>query len=73
MDAQWERVAWLVLNTEANVEVDITTLDAGEQVRKELTRRGIVFAGPGRCLPSTHIGRRDRPRDPSGMSADLIE
>ena len=44
VDAQREPVAWFVLNTEANVEVDITALDAVEEVRKELTRRGIVFA-----------------------------
>jgi SulP family sulfate permease len=37
-------VAWFVLNTEANVEVDITGLDAVEALRRELERRGIVFA-----------------------------
>ncbi|NEA54737.1 sulfate permease [Streptomyces sp. SID13666] len=37
-------VAWFILNTEANVEVDITALDAVESLRKELGRRGIVFA-----------------------------
>jgi SulP family sulfate permease len=37
-------VAWFVLNTEANVEVDITALDALEALRRELDRRGIVFA-----------------------------
>ena len=37
-------VAWFVLNTEANVEVDITGLDAVEALRRELDRRGIVFA-----------------------------
>jgi SulP family sulfate permease len=37
-------VAWFVLNTEANVEVDITALDALESLRHELDRRGIVFA-----------------------------
>jgi high affinity sulfate transporter 1 len=37
-------VAWFVLNTEANVEVDITALDALESLRRELDRRGIVFA-----------------------------
>ncbi len=44
VDAQREPVAWFVLNAEANVEVDITALDALEELRKELTRRGIVFA-----------------------------
>lgn len=44
VDAQREPVDWFVLNAEANVEVDITALDALEELRKELTRRGIVFA-----------------------------
>jgi MFS superfamily sulfate permease-like transporter len=33
-----------VLNAEANVEVDITGLDALEELRAELTRPGMVFA-----------------------------
>jgi high affinity sulfate transporter 1 len=37
-------VRWFVLNTEANVEVDITGLDAMEALREELSGRGIVFA-----------------------------
>ncbi len=37
-------VHWFVLNTEANVEVDITALDTLDAVRQELGRRGIVFA-----------------------------
>nr|WP_232789858.1 sulfate permease [Streptomyces jeddahensis] len=37
-------VSWFVLNTEANVEVDITALDAVDSLRRELERRGIVFA-----------------------------
>ncbi len=37
-------VAWFVLNVEANVEVDITALDAMDAVRAELTHRGIIFA-----------------------------
>ncbi|MFI8977011.1 SulP family inorganic anion transporter [Nocardia asteroides] len=37
-------VRWFVLNVEANVEVDLTALDAVEQVRAELASRGIVFA-----------------------------
>lgn len=37
-------VYWFVLNAEANVEVDITALDAVEALRQELDRRGIVFA-----------------------------
>ena len=35
---------WFVLNTEANVEVDFTALEAVEAVRAELSRRGTIFA-----------------------------
>ncbi|ANP50615.1 high affinity sulfate transporter 1 [Streptomyces griseochromogenes] len=44
VDEQPEPVRWFVLNTEANVEVDITALDAVDDLRRELTGRGIVFA-----------------------------
>ena len=44
VDDQREPVAWFVLNTEANVEVDSTGLDAVEELRAELTGRGVVFA-----------------------------
>ncbi|GGL16463.1 SulP family inorganic anion transporter [Streptomyces flaveus] len=44
VDEQTGPVRWFVLNTEANVEVDITALDAVDALRRELTRRGIVFA-----------------------------
>jgi MFS superfamily sulfate permease-like transporter len=37
-------VEWFLLNAEANVEVDITAVDALEDLRTELGRRGIVFA-----------------------------
>jgi MFS superfamily sulfate permease-like transporter len=37
-------VRWFVLNAEANVEVDITALDALDALRRELTDRGTVFA-----------------------------
>lgn len=37
-------VEWFVLNAEANVEVDLTALDALDQLRSELERRGIIFA-----------------------------
>ncbi|WP_237567996.1 SulP family inorganic anion transporter [Mycolicibacterium lacusdiani] len=37
-------VRWFVLNAEANVEVDMTAMDALEQLRRECGRRGIVFA-----------------------------
>ncbi|GGW08585.1 hypothetical protein GCM10010230_55770 [Streptomyces narbonensis] len=33
-----------MLNTEANVEVDITALDSVDGLRRELSGRGIVFA-----------------------------
>jgi MFS superfamily sulfate permease-like transporter len=39
-----EEVRWFVLSAEANVEVDLTALDAVEQLRTELVSRGIVFA-----------------------------
>ncbi|SEF85367.1 high affinity sulphate transporter 1 [Nonomuraea solani] len=41
---QRDPVRWFVLNAEANVEVDITALDALDLLRRELNRRGIVFA-----------------------------
>ncbi|WP_327699672.1 SulP family inorganic anion transporter [Streptomyces sp. NBC_00459] len=44
VDEQEGPVHWFVLNAEANVEVDITALDAVDALRGELTRRGIVFA-----------------------------
>ena len=37
-------VRWFVLNAEANVEVDMTALDALERLRQDLAQRGIVFA-----------------------------
>ncbi|MEU6350783.1 sulfate permease [Streptomyces sp. NPDC047072] len=44
VDQQTDPVRWFVLNTEANVEVDITALDAVDELRRELTDRGVVFA-----------------------------
>ncbi|MGO4443349.1 SulP family inorganic anion transporter [Mycobacterium sp. 2YAF39] len=44
VDDNPEPVEWFVLNAESNVEVDLTALDALEQLRVELARRGIVFA-----------------------------
>lgn len=44
VDEQTEPVLWFVLNTEANVEVDITALDAVDELRRELVGRGVVFA-----------------------------
>ena len=37
-------VEWFILNAEANVEVDLTALDALDLLREDLARRGIVFA-----------------------------
>ncbi|WP_432840495.1 SulP family inorganic anion transporter [Dactylosporangium sp. CA-092794] len=37
-------IDWFLLNMEANVEVDITALEALDGVRAELARRGVVFA-----------------------------
>ena len=39
-----EPVQWFVLNAEAIIDIDITAADALEDVRKELSNRGIVFA-----------------------------
>jgi high affinity sulfate transporter 1 len=44
VDAQPDPVRWFVLNTEANVEVDSTALDAVDALRAELAGRGVVFA-----------------------------
>ena len=44
VDSNAGPVEWFVLNAEANVEVDLTALDALDQLRTELERRGIVFA-----------------------------
>ncbi|MEV7982657.1 sulfate permease [Streptomyces sp. NPDC086519] len=44
VDGQSRPVRWFVLNTEANVEVDITALDAVDALRRELDARGVVFA-----------------------------
>jgi len=37
-------VEWFLLNAEANVEVDVTSLDALEDLRHELERQGVIFA-----------------------------
>jgi sulfate permease, SulP family len=44
VDASPTPVEWFVLNAEANVEVDLTAVDAVDDLRAELDRRGIVFA-----------------------------
>jgi sulfate permease, SulP family len=41
---QADPVHWFVLNAEANVEVDSTGLTALDELRAELTGRGVVFA-----------------------------
>ncbi|RYP82134.1 sulfate permease [Nocardioides guangzhouensis] len=38
------QLRWFVLNVEAVIELDITALDAVEEVRAELSGRGVVFA-----------------------------
>ncbi len=43
-DSPEHPVRWLLLNVEANVEVDITGLDAVEDLRRELSGRGIILA-----------------------------
>jgi sulfate permease, SulP family len=37
-------VRWLLLNAEANVEIDITAIDALDTLREELEARGVVLA-----------------------------
>lgn len=44
VDAAEQPVEWFVLNAEANVEVDITAVDALDELHEELERRGIEFA-----------------------------
>ena len=45
-DAQGEGLRWFVLNVEANVEIDITALDAVKELRAELVGRGVGSASP---------------------------
>ncbi len=44
LDAADEPVEWFVLNTEANVEIDITAVDAMTELVEELRKQGVVFA-----------------------------
>jgi high affinity sulfate transporter 1 len=44
VDAAPDPVRWLLLNAEANVEIDITAVDALDSLREELLRRGIALA-----------------------------
>lgn len=65
VNAQAEPVRWFVLNTEANVEVDITALDAVESLRTELVERNVVFA-----LACVKQDLRD-PLDAYGLTAAI--
>ena len=44
VDAADPPVEWFLLNAEANTEIDLTAVDALEEVRRTLADRGIVFA-----------------------------
>jgi MFS superfamily sulfate permease-like transporter len=44
VDGERAPVEWVVLNMEANVEVDLTAVDMLEDLRAELSARGIVLA-----------------------------
>jgi sulfate permease, SulP family len=44
VDAADPTPEWFVLNAEANVEVDLTAVDALDQLRESLAARGITFA-----------------------------
>lgn len=44
VDASPTPVEWFLLNVEANTEIDLTGVDALDEVRRVLTERGIVFA-----------------------------
>jgi SulP family sulfate permease len=44
VDSADTRVEWFLLNAEANIEVDLTAVDALEELRETLSERGIVFA-----------------------------
>lgn len=43
-DGRAHRVEWFVLNAEANVEIDLTSADALDQLRDELQHREVTFA-----------------------------
>jgi high affinity sulfate transporter 1 len=44
VDSDHAPVEWFVLNAEANVEVDLTALDALDRLREDLSHKGITFA-----------------------------
>jgi sulfate permease, SulP family len=43
MDLAGTDTEWFILNAEANVELDVTSADALDELRQELGRRGVVF------------------------------
>jgi SulP family sulfate permease len=43
VDAADPSVEWFVLNAEANTEIDLTAVDALEEVRRTLAERGVAF------------------------------
>ncbi len=43
VDKHPHQVEWFILNAEANVDVDLTGLDAMDQLRQQLEKRGILF------------------------------
>ncbi|RZU10219.1 high affinity sulfate transporter 1 [Kribbella rubisoli] len=44
VDDASDPVRWLLLNTEANIQIDVTAVDALDALREELASRGIVLA-----------------------------
>lgn len=44
VDEATDPVEWLIINAEANVEVDLTSLDALARLHRELESRGVVLA-----------------------------
>ena len=44
VDHAQDPVEWFLLNAEANIEVDLTAVDALDELRRILAERGIVFA-----------------------------
>lgn len=44
VDEAAQPVRWFILNAEANVEVDLTAVDALDALRRTLDHRGVVFA-----------------------------
>ena len=46
VEAEEAPVEWVVLNMEANVEIDLTATDMLEDLRAELVSRGIVLGWP---------------------------